>query len=257
MKKWLDKYFVTLLIIASILFAVIIHVLFHWTNGPFWLQAKWSAGDILTYSSTVALGLLAVWQNKRYKEESFTAQERLEKLTKQANEITTINLIVGNESLMLSKLKEVLVGFSAACDPAEIGINRIRAHGNEVEPHDRETAIIIRVTNQQRIIRDNLLAVCAALQISPEKIVNSRNSFLKSLSDCYSAAKEVLEKMSESPLGGPPEEYDVLAEKWNAYEVERERIVRNMAESLDKIIYGNMTIEQIKEVVRSELRITP
>ena len=38
--------------------------------------------EILTFVSTVALGLLAVWQNKRFKEENDESQLRMEKLTK-------------------------------------------------------------------------------------------------------------------------------------------------------------------------------
>lgn len=46
--------------IASIVFAFVLHCLFSiGAEEPFW-QAKWSAGDILTYASSVILGLLAL-----------------------------------------------------------------------------------------------------------------------------------------------------------------------------------------------------
>lgn len=48
----------------SILYAIIIHFLFK-IPGPVCLQAKWGAGDILTYASTISLGLLALWQNEK------------------------------------------------------------------------------------------------------------------------------------------------------------------------------------------------
>jgi hypothetical protein len=79
--------------VASIVYAIVIHILFHCT-GPDWLVAKWEAGDILTYTSTVSLGLLAVWQNKKFKEESDTAQDRMEKLTIRANELSAIAKII-------------------------------------------------------------------------------------------------------------------------------------------------------------------
>ena len=61
------------------------------------MEHKWEAGDILTYVSTIALGLLALWQNRQIKEandkaqermdqQNTEAQERMEKLTIQANE---------------------------------------------------------------------------------------------------------------------------------------------------------------------------
>lgn len=43
-------------------------MLFHLT-GPKWLQAKWTAGELLTYMSTISLGLLAFWQNQKFQEE--------------------------------------------------------------------------------------------------------------------------------------------------------------------------------------------
>lgn len=52
----------------SLLFLIVIHFLFH-LDAPEWLQAKWTAGEILTYASTVSLGLLALWQNQKIQEE--------------------------------------------------------------------------------------------------------------------------------------------------------------------------------------------
>lgn len=52
------------------LLLIIIHILFHLT-GPKWLQAKWTAGELLTYVSTVSLGLLAFWQNQKFQEEQY------------------------------------------------------------------------------------------------------------------------------------------------------------------------------------------
>ena len=69
-KAWIQKHMIAVWAICSILFAIIIHLLFHWETDIEILHAKWSAGDILTYVSTVSLGLLAVWQNKRFKEEN-------------------------------------------------------------------------------------------------------------------------------------------------------------------------------------------
>lgn len=48
----------------SVAFMLVIHIAFSF-SGPEWLRAKWGAGDILTYASTVSLGLLALWQNQR------------------------------------------------------------------------------------------------------------------------------------------------------------------------------------------------
>lgn len=70
LKELLEKHLFLIWIICSGLFAFIIHCLFSITAPNEWLDAKWGAGDILIFVSTVALGLLAVWQNKKFKEEN-------------------------------------------------------------------------------------------------------------------------------------------------------------------------------------------
>jgi len=73
MKKilaWLKKHIVATWAAISIIFAVVVHAVFSVPAPSAWLVAKWSPGDILTYVGTVSLGLLAVWQNNRFKEEN-------------------------------------------------------------------------------------------------------------------------------------------------------------------------------------------
>lgn len=63
--------------LLSILYAFVIHWLFN-TPGTVWSQAKWGAGDILTYASTVSLGLLALWQNEKF--QSLQAKKDMQSL---------------------------------------------------------------------------------------------------------------------------------------------------------------------------------
>lgn len=49
----------------SIVVAIAIHFLFKQDAPWLFLEAKWTPGDILTYISTVFLGLLAMWQNQK------------------------------------------------------------------------------------------------------------------------------------------------------------------------------------------------
>ena len=55
MKKWIEKNLIKASIIASIIFAVIIHCVFSIPAPNTWFEAKWGAGEILTYVSTIAL----------------------------------------------------------------------------------------------------------------------------------------------------------------------------------------------------------
>jgi len=54
----------------SVVFAIIIHFAFSIPAPMKCLVHVWSAGDILTYVSTIALGLLAFWQNQKMHHES-------------------------------------------------------------------------------------------------------------------------------------------------------------------------------------------
>ena len=120
MKKFIKEHLIQTWIIASIVFAILIHILFV-TDAPCdKLQAQWGAGDILTYASTVALGLLAVWQNQKFKEENDKAQERLEELTKQANELSIIGRMIDNKSKKLDNLRHAFSDFEAACNVGTI-----------------------------------------------------------------------------------------------------------------------------------------
>ena len=116
MKKFIKEHLIQTWIVASIVFAILIHILFV-TDAPCdKLQAQWSAGDILTYTSTVALGLLAVWQNQKFKEENDKSQERLEKLSIQANELQLISKIIDGKQDRIENIRQHLGEFSELCN---------------------------------------------------------------------------------------------------------------------------------------------
>ena len=114
-KAWAEKHLVLLWAIASIVFAVVIHWLFKTPAPKEFFIPKWDAGDILTFVSTVALGLLAVWQNRKFKEENDELQNRMEDLTSKANELSIVSKIIEHESNSLSRLREKKNDFINAC----------------------------------------------------------------------------------------------------------------------------------------------
>lgn len=118
--------------IVSCLFALIIHILFEIPAPNEWFDPEWEAGDLLTYASTVALGLLAIWQNQKFKEESdkaqelmdkqnAEAQERMEKLTQQANELSVVSKIIEAETERIKQTNLALDTFYSYCDYQKIG----------------------------------------------------------------------------------------------------------------------------------------
>ena len=61
--------------ILSVAIAFVIHICFKVNaSSEFW-TASWGAGEILTYISTIALGLLALYQNQKITEDSNTRDE--------------------------------------------------------------------------------------------------------------------------------------------------------------------------------------
>ena len=119
-KKWLKNHIVLLWAIASVGFAIVIQLCFS-IPAPFpWLDAAWSAGDVLTYASTVALGLLAVWQNQKFKEENDKAQERLESIGLTANELSVIAKIAEIEQSYVDHLDEAQKTFFDVCRSDEV-----------------------------------------------------------------------------------------------------------------------------------------
>lgn len=83
-------------------------------------RAKWSAGDILTYASTIILGLLALWQNQRFKEENDKSQERLEKISNRTNELQIISQLIEHENERINLLRKLFQEFFEVCSCSNI-----------------------------------------------------------------------------------------------------------------------------------------
>ena len=117
MKKKICKKYGWILIwgLVSIVFAAVLQFLFSLEAPIPFLQAKWSAGDILTYSSTILLGLLALWQNQRFKNENDATQEKLEALSTRANELQITSKLIEHESERINLLRTQFQTFFDAC----------------------------------------------------------------------------------------------------------------------------------------------
>lgn len=122
LRDWIASHIVITLIICSIIFAIVVHVLFSTPAPNEWWFHKWEAGDILTYVSTVALGLLAVWQNQRFKDENDKTQERLEKISIEANELNLISKIVESESQYIATLDDTFSQFFEICGVENLSV---------------------------------------------------------------------------------------------------------------------------------------
>ena len=241
------------LTICSILFALIIHFLFKIKTGPEWLKAEWGAGDILTYVSTVALGLLAVWQNRRFKEENDVAQKRLEEISKQANELIIINKIIEIESTKLSTLKQIIDNITNSCD-----LFNIAAAGcdpNTLQDDNRTN--IYNLLHLGHTIEINQLALCRELndeQSAKEEI--SSNFIMHTISYCE-CAKKLINNIIISQAVTKNSFYGMLTNEASEinelkiqYEKSRDSFLKRREELLNTIVYENLSIASIRELLK-------
>lgn len=120
MKKFIKEHLIQTWIIASIVFAILIHILFV-TDAPCdKLQAQWGAGDILTYASTVALGLLAVWQNQKIKEESDRNQLYQNLLAAKNSDDAIVTRIIDDKTQRVQRIRSEFIEFEHLCNTGTI-----------------------------------------------------------------------------------------------------------------------------------------
>lgn len=228
--------------IISVIFAIIIHFLFSISSPIEFFVAKWSAGELLAYASTVALGLLAIWQNKRFKDENDISQERLEKLTEQANTLTSINKIIEIEQNNLSNLRAALDAFSSACDPIEIALNSVNAFSNE----SSLLSIMSATAMQDKRVFDSYIALARELRIDPQIKINQKDPFLKAMNAYYVAAKEIITELKNDPSKNVNSKIDSLIETKKLFISEREKLLIRKENMLTEAIYGKKSLDEIK-----------
>lgn len=151
MKKILDwikahKFIVAITtILVFVLPLAIVHFLFKWHSGLFWLEAEWFAGDVLGYIAgfetllgTVILGLITVYQSDK-------ANEVNERLSKENNYLQKISI---QQMLPLVKIVDIAVSKTIPTSYTRFG-----------EP---STVTVTSVGKQNK--RETHLRICMPLQ---------------------------------------------------------------------------------------------
>lgn len=157
MKNRNGKYgWIVIWAIGSIVFAFVIHWLFSIEPTVEFFRAKWSAGDILTYASTIILGLLALWQNQRFKEENDKSQERLEKISNRTNELQIISQLIEHENERINLLRKLFQEFFEVCSCSNIvaeyrDTSKNKANAEYREMVEEEFTSLTKLGNDFRI----------------------------------------------------------------------------------------------------------
>lgn len=236
--------------ITSVIYAIVIHILFHW-SGPAWITAKWSAGDILTYASTVSLGLLAVWQNKKFQEENDKTQEKLQKISIRANELNVIATIANQETERLKNLRSLLDEYASTCDVRGI-LSCVCAETSEAEEYTvmemRIQGICLEKQNRleqlyTRIIRE----IC--WHHKPNLTKDSLEAAVHKLCE---AVDECIKYLSDPQLGLHSNKWDELVKSLDEAKMnfidKREACLAHENDKLRQLLYGDLTLDQIKEL---------
>lgn len=234
--------------IISALFAALIHIAFSFPAINDFFIAKWGAGELLAYSSTVAIGLLAFWQNKRFKQENDIVQEQLQRIIKEANTITIVNRIIEIENNNLFRLCSALDSFSAACDPIEISTNFANSQSNG----ENTLAAISAMASQEKHIDDSFFSLSRELRLDQRDFFHPSDSFVTAFCACYEAAKNVVKKLRDDPISSDKDCAENLRNSMLRFISERERLLRRRKQILNKTIYGNLSIEEIKKLYYEE-----
>ena len=248
MSKWVKSHLFCTWIVCSAIFAFGVHCLFSIPACSEWFAAKWSAGEILTFVSTVALGLLAVWQNKQFKKESDISQARLEKLTVQANELVVIGKIIEYESANLSRLRDACDDFSIACDPQYLS----SVISREAILSGSMVSLLAEAVIAEKRIDDSFFALCRELRIDPKVFKNDKDPVKISASNYYWQAKHFVDRAKELPNKSPTQELEKLTKARDDFIGVRERYLRDRVNVLNKAIYGNLTLDEIKQLYHAE-----
>ncbi len=122
MLEWWERISKPKKIIAAIVIIFVIPLCIHvaFKISAFWefFRAEWSAGDLLAYYGAflaflgpTVLAYVALKQNKQYKADNDKAQERLERINTQANELNLINTILDFQLLRYQRIDRLLDEF--------------------------------------------------------------------------------------------------------------------------------------------------
>lgn len=241
----MKKRFWLFMLILFVIIPIIVQGAFCLTTPYRFLQANWSAGEVLTYFGTVFLGAIAAWQNERLKQANDDSQAKLERLTSEANQLSYISKVIEYELIKKSNLESCIEAFQDAAssqnivgcmnkndeiagnivleiekklDESFFHINTILEKKNE--PELRAYHNIIQDTN--RLFKEALKMIKSDLKLG--KLSGAHGERLK----------EIIRTINDKRLDGEKIKADFLMN----YQVE-----------LDKLVYGEYgSIDNIKSI---------
>ena len=219
------------IVLAFIIVAAIVQGLFCLQSDHRYFQANWTAGEILTYIGTVFLGIIAIWQNAKYKESNDEAEEKLRKLADDANQLSFISKVIEYELVKKEKLEQHIDTFHKLANTQKILELLL---GEVVDPQ--------KVMRFEKELDDSFLYLKEELQNATQdedvkyyKSVSKMNTLLKNAISLQK--KHFGEKMPDSEIQNMKEFLDLIQEEKQVMEGLKNRFLNRKQKQLDKLIY--------------------
>mgnify|MGYP006991759023 FL=1 len=181
LKKFVRQHWIFIWALLSVVYAAIVQLLFSLKTSNQFFVAHWGAGDILTYASTISLGLLAMWQNKKQQEENDITQERMERIIIHVNELSIISKMIEHEERRVNELDKLLNRFMQNCDPQAVAI----AYSS-----DDKIVCMTQVTELERTIDKDFFAISRLLAEDKVLKLDPDNALKVAFAKLYQTVKK-------------------------------------------------------------------
>lgn len=245
-KKYIGKHWLGSWATLSIVYACIIQLLFSFPAPNKFLVAHWGAGDILTYASTVSLGLLAMWQNKKMQEENDVAQKELEDIIMRSNELNMISKIIDHEERRIQNLQEKMISYMQSCDPQAIGV---------ALKDDDKKVYLTNITELEKKIDKLFFEIGSLLNEDKTALTPIKQNLKQSFGSLYLKTKNYINGIQRGEINI----YDAvviqnmatdLAHGRDKFLEDKEIYLRGQKEKLRVIMFENLSVEEIRKMYR-------
>ena len=240
------KHWIGIWIALSVVYALIIQFIFSFTTSNRFIQAHWGAGDILTYASTVSLGLLALWQNKKIQEENDVAQEKLENIIERSNELNIISKIIEHEERRICDLQTEMDSFAQNCDPQAIAL--------ALKLNDKVT-YLSNITELERCIDAGFFNISRLLAEDRSIKQNDKHPLKTAYANLYILVKQVIKDIQTDKINifetqTTTAVAEVLSKVRDEFLKGKEEYITEQRMLLHKLLFENLSLEEVRDLYK-------
>ena len=224
-KKFVRQHWIFIWALLSVVYAAIVQLLFSLKTSNQFFVAHWGAGDILTYASTISLGLLAMWQNKKQQEENDITQERM-------------------EERRVNELDKLLNRFMQNCDPQAVAIAYSSAD---------KIVCMTQVTELERTIDKDFFAISRLLAEDKVLKLDPDNALKVAFAKLYQTVKKDIgdirqEKIDMCDIHAVGKMVGKLSAERDTFMKEKEEYLESIQSKLRKLLFEEIALEDARKM---------